>query len=355
MPYFANADHAPVIFSSTFEITKRCNLRCLHCYRVEEPDRRELSTAEATDVLDQLRSLGCFSVYFTGGEVFSRDDFLDVVARARARGMNVTIASNANLVTEGIARELRRLSVMSVAISLYGSTGDVHDRMTKQPGSWDLTIQGARHLAAQGIATILRIVLTRFNQHQLDDMLALAGSIGAYHRLIPNLTPRTDGDRDPLALRADREVFERVQRMLGRGEKLPARGERPRPDARGVACGVAHATCTVNPYGDVLPCLILQLVAGNVRQESLDRIWTASPVFRTLRDLRAADFGACMSCDVVGRCNRCMGQAFMENGTIFEPAVKTGQCERARLRSDIHDDLAANGGVCPAHPPEGKI
>lgn len=354
MPYVADSAKHPVIFSSTFEITKRCNLACLHCYRVEEPDRQELSTAEAKDVLDQLRTLGAFSVYFTGGEAFGREDFLEIAAHARGLKMNVTVASNAHFITEETARELARLGVLSVAISVYGATPGVHDRMTKQAGSWERTMRGTEALLAAGVVTVFRVIVTHFNHHQVDDVVALCRRKGIYHRLYPILSTRTDGSREPLVLQAQAEVVRRILGSTLDGAKLPALRQRPDPEARGVRCGVAWSSCTVNPYGDVLPCLTMEFPAGNVRQDSLDSIWNASPVFRTLRGLKASDFGNCFSCDYRPRCNSCIGKAYMENGTIFESGKAT-QCENTRMRSDLYDALVANANVCPAHPPEGQF
>ncbi len=355
MPLVKTAARKPVIFAATFEITKRCNLACLHCYRVEEPDRQEFSTQEAKDVLDQLRSLGTFSVYFTGGEAFSRADFLEIAEHARRRGMNVTVASNAHFIDPATARELKKLAVMSVAISFYGAAGPTHDRMTKQTGSWEKTMAGADALLAAGVITIFRIVVTHFNHMEVPAMLEICRTKGIYHRLFPILTTRTDGTRDPLTLQADNESVRRITQINLGQTKLPdLTAPRPSPSERGIRCGVAWSTCTVNPYGDVLPCLTMEFPAGNVRQDSLEAIWNDSPVFKTLRSLTAADFGSCFSCDYRSRCNSCIGKAYMENGTIFEPGRST-QCENTRMRSALYEELLKNDGVCPAHPPEGML
>lgn len=352
MPHLVESDKRPVIFAATFEITKRCNLACLHCYRVEEPDRQELSTAEAKDVLDQMRALGAFSVYFTGGEAFGREDFLEIVAHARALRMNVTIASNAHFIDARVARELKRLAVLSVAISIYGATGPTHDRMTKQAGSWEKTLRGAEHLVTQGVVTVFRMIVTHFNHHEVPAVLDLCREKGIHHRLFPVLTTRTDGSREPLDLQAGPTEVSRAMRIVLDGARLPPLGVRPRPDDRGVRCGVSWSSCTVNPYGDVLPCLTMEFPAGNIRQDSLARVWNHSPVFTTLRTLRASDFDSCFSCDFRARCNSCIGKAYMENGSIFLPG-RTTHCESTRTRSALYDALVQNAFVCPAHPPEG--
>src|SRR5512136_2462306 len=94
--------------SVQFELTYRCNLACSHCYVVNRGEK-ELSFNEITDVLDQLAEANCFFLTLTGGDVFMRDDTLNIVRYARSKGFVTKIFTNGNLITENVAHELGKL------------------------------------------------------------------------------------------------------------------------------------------------------------------------------------------------------------------------------------------------------
>src|SRR5712691_227938 len=143
-----------------FDLTYRCNERCVHCY-LDHEDHGEMTTAEVKDVLDQLAASGTLFLTFSGGELLLRKDFFELLAYARRLQFDVKIKTNAILIKEADAVRIRDLGVRQVQISVYSHRPDVHDAITKVRGSLDRTIAAIRFLAACGLKVTIANVLMR--------------------------------------------------------------------------------------------------------------------------------------------------------------------------------------------------
>src|SRR5690349_18392708 len=148
MNYRALALGVPI--SVHLDVTYRCNERCVHCY-LDHDDHGEMTTAEIKDVLDQLADAGTFFLTLSGGEVLMRRDFFEILDYARCRMFNVRIKTNGVMIGAKEARRIRELGVEQVQISIYSHRPEVHDAITKLPGSLKRSIQAIRFLKSQGL------------------------------------------------------------------------------------------------------------------------------------------------------------------------------------------------------------
>ena len=121
------------------DVTYRCNERCVHCY-LDHDDHGEMTTAEIKGVLDQLAEAGVFFLTFSGGEVFMRRDFLELVEYARGLMFNVKIKTNAVMIGEVEAQRIRQLGIDTIQVSLYSHRPEVHDAITKLPHSFERSV-----------------------------------------------------------------------------------------------------------------------------------------------------------------------------------------------------------------------
>jgi len=166
------------------KLTSRCNLRCQMCRYWRTQDEVSLTTGQWQEVLDQLRDLGCLKVHFSGGEVFLRADFLDLVEHASGLGMKVTLTTNATLLTPERIRRLVRARPSSVSSSLDGPRPRIHDAVRGIPGSFRRTVRALRRLVEEarrrghGPRVRLNFVLMRQNYRHLPEMLELAAEMG---------------------------------------------------------------------------------------------------------------------------------------------------------------------------------
>ncbi len=168
----------------TWELTYACNLACVHCLSSSgRRDPRELDTAEALALIDELRALNVFYVNIGGGEPMLRGDFFPIVEHALGRGVGVKFSTNGTRLTAAAARRLTLLDRLDVQISLDGLDASTNDAVRGR-GSFAAARRAMGQLADAGFGPIkLSVVVTRHTAGQLDDLDALPSSYGAVHRV----------------------------------------------------------------------------------------------------------------------------------------------------------------------------
>ena len=317
------------------DITYRCNERCVHCY-LDHDDHGEMTTVEIINVLEQLADAGVFFLSLSGGEVLMRRDFFEIVERARKLLFNVKIKTNGVMIGEKEAARLRRLGVEQVQISVYSHRPEVHDAITKLPGSFERTIRAIRFLKSQGLKVTIANVLMAGNFSDQAGVAGLAKELGVLYTLDPTITPKMDGDMSILALRIPgselREVFHNRE-LVGDVEEFCAPPPAPDEDVmESLPCSAGHTACYISPYGDVFPCVQFPLPSGNVRRQKFLDIWNHSEQLNEVRSIRLKDLPTCSACSHAGTCSRCPGLAYME-GNMRGPS--TADCEKSFQRTGI--------------------
>jgi AdoMet-dependent heme synthase len=317
------------------DLTYRCNERCVHCY-LDHEDHGEMTTAEIADVLVQLADAGVFFLTLSGGEVFLRRDFFEIVERARRLLFNVKVKTNAVMIRAKEAARLRQLGVEQVQISVYSHRPEVHDAITKLPGSLDRTVRAIRFLKSQGLKVTIANVLMRGNFGDQQGVIELAKELGVEYTLDPTITPKMDGDTSIVALRIPgselKQIFNNSE-LVGNVEEFCAPPPAPGDDImNGVPCSAGHTACYISPYGDVFPCVQFPLPSGNVRRKKFLDIWRDSSELNEVRSIRARDLPTCSTCAHVGTCSRCPGLAYME-GNMRGPS--SADCEKSFQKTGI--------------------
>jgi len=342
--------HRPL--SVHFDLTYRCNERCVHCY-LDHDDHGELTTAECLKVLDDLASSGTLFLTFSGGEIFLRPDLYKILAAARRLHFDISLKTNALLVTAERAGRLRELGVRRVQISVYSDIPAVHDAITKVPGSLQRTLAAIPVLLEQGLPVKLACPLMKENLMAFRGVMALAEKLGVPYVLDLTITPMMDGSGGPLEHRASvssllpvlrdpvlhsckpqmtpqaASAMNSFQQAIGSavssGLESSAYEDLP--------CSAGHNSCYISPYGDVFPCVQLPQAAGNLRREKFDDIWYHAPQLERLRAIRESQLPVCSRCELRSYCERCPGLALMEGGDLlgaYERACALAE-EKARL------------------------
>jgi AdoMet-dependent heme synthase len=315
-----------------FDLTYRCNERCVHCY-LDHDDHGEMTTAEVKRILDELAAAGTFFLIFSGGELLLRKDFFELLAYARALQFDVKLKTNAILIGEREADRIRDLGVRQVQISVYSHRPEVHDAITKVPGSLRRTLAAVQFLRARGLHVVIANVLMRQNAGDYAHVRALAGELGVEYTTDPTITPKMDGDRSVLDLRLSAPQMLRVftDKSLVTADFCapPSAGiDEDMLDAR--PCSAGHTACYISPYGDVYPCVQFPLTTGNLRRERFEDVWRHSARMNEVRDIRMRDLPTCSSCGFMSTCTRCPGLAYME-GNMRGPS--SADCEKSQIRA----------------------
>jgi AdoMet-dependent heme synthase len=164
-----------------WEVTKGCNLRCIHCRatatQLSAPT--DLSTQTGLDIIDQIAAFANPILVLSGGEPLFRNDIFQLARHATERGLRVALATNGTMVTKDVARCITEAGVRRVSISLDGVDSRTHDAFRGIPGAFDASVQGLRNLRALGMSVQINMTIARHNAHQLPQVLDLARALGA--------------------------------------------------------------------------------------------------------------------------------------------------------------------------------
>ena len=328
----------------TWELTYACNLECVHCLSSSgRRDPRELTTAEAKGVLDELHDLQVFYINIGGGEPMIRRDFFELLEYSIGRGIGVKFSTNGAFIDAEKARRLTAMDYLDIQISLDGTDAVTNDAVRGE-GSYDTAIQAMEHLRDAGFGEFkISVVVTRYNVDQLDEFKALADEYGAQLR-ITRLRPSGRGadswhDLHPTQSQ-QRQIYDW---LVLNGENvltgdsffhLNALGEEPLPGLN--MCGAGRVVCLIDPIGDVYACPFVihdEFKAGSVRDEGgFSQVWKQSDLFTELREPQSA--GACTSCGEFDACQGgCMAAKFFTGIPLDgpDPECVKGHGEAALL------------------------
>jgi radical SAM protein with 4Fe4S-binding SPASM domain len=228
------------------------------------------------------------------------------------------------------------LGVEQIQISVYSHRPEVHDAITKLPGSLRRTIQAIEFLKSHGLKVLIADVLMTSNMQDYAGVQALAKELGVRHTVDPTITPMMDGDTSILKLRISTSQLNNVfhdESLVGNvGEFCAPPKAAGSDELDSYPCRAAHTSCYISPYGDVFPCVQFPLPTGNLRRQKFLDIWNHSPEMNDVRNIQVKHLPVCSTCSHAGSCTRCPGLAYME-GNMRGPS--SADCEKSFTRTGI--------------------
>lgn len=331
-----------VPLSGTIELTNRCPLNCSHCYNNLPMNdvaarKRELSTQEYFEVLDQISETGCLWICFSGGEIFARRDFFDIYEHAKKRGFIITLFTNGILIDERIADRLAELRPFSIEITLYGRTKETYEELTRIPDSWAKCMRGIDLLLERKLPLKLKTVAVSVNKHEVFAMKEYAESLGVEFKFDAMMNPRIDCSSSPLAVRLTPvEAVELDLRDDFRAESWRVFASKPVPaPPPGEApqiydCGGGVNSWAIDPYGNVTICVLSHVDNFNLREYTFAEAWD---FLQGPRSKRATRPTKCTSCGMKSVCGMCAAQGELENQDAESPVDFL--CHTAHLRAAV--------------------
>jgi 12,18-didecarboxysiroheme deacetylase len=164
-------DKRPVV---VWNVTRRCNLKCVHCYAhaKDRAESNELDTAQGKQLIDDLADFGAPVILFSGGEPLVRKDLPELAGYAVEKGMRAVISTNGTLITAPMARTLKNIGLSYVGISLDGMQ-DVNDRFRGVTGAFQSALRGIQNCQDAGIKVGLRFTINQFNVGEIPHIFEL--------------------------------------------------------------------------------------------------------------------------------------------------------------------------------------
>jgi radical SAM protein with 4Fe4S-binding SPASM domain len=339
-----SAQTKPVVM---WNLTRRCNLACKHCYMdASQKMDDELSLEEGLNLVDDLARMKIPILILTGGEPLMSHNLFPLAFHAQKAGLRTVISTNGTLITPEVAGLLAEAGIRYVGVSLDSVLPARHDDFRGVPGAFDRALQGLRNARDAGLKTGLRITLTKDNWQDVPALLNLAIEENIPRFCLYHLVPTGRGaeisDKDVsseqrrsvIRLLAEAAVELKDKNIEILTTDSPMDGayllellkDDPRRDyvrrllTNAGGCSAGAKVANISYKGDVHPCHFMpQVVVGNVRERSFQDIWIdhPTPELLALRTVKSNLKGACGSCDYRELCGGCRQKAFYYNGDLL--------------------------------------
>jgi radical SAM protein with 4Fe4S-binding SPASM domain len=354
--HFKNKPH---LTSLQIELTSRCNERCVHCYIPHKNKTSDIEPALFYDVLDQCRAMGLLSITLSGGEPLSHPNFLEFLRKAKGNDLSINILSNLTLLNDEIITEMKENRLSSVQVSLYSMKPEIHDSITKLPGSFIKTLGAIHKLIENDIPIQISCPVMKQNKNCSVDVLNWGQShkirtvtdyimMARYDHTTSNLDNRLS--LEEVAAVID-DIINNDLDYQDEVRKANFTEIDSKDTSEDIVCGVCVSSICMVANGNVYPCAGWQgYVVGNVYEQSLKDIWDNSPQVKYLRSLRKKDFPKCRTCPDKSFCAMCMVRNANENPEGDPLKINEHFCRVAALNRDIVLDWKEKlqKGIIPA-------
>lgn len=283
-----------------WDITYQCNLNCKHCYSdsgsfsARKPVH-ELDTEEVKNVIDQLKEMKVFYIYFLGGEPFLRKDFLEIVRYCDKAEISVMVNTNGWFIDDSVAREIKKANVAHVRVSIDGANSYTHDMIRGVEGSFDRAIRAVKLLKEYKIPTVsISPTAMQENFSEIASIVDLAFEHKVSEIQIVQLCSTGRGKRKSLLSieqldelrfilhkkREDYMSYFRVGTTPGLLKEEISSCWQVNPDQHVamLGCQAGRSAINIGADGLIMHCLLDREVVGDLRKQSLKQTWEKAPM-----------------------------------------------------------------------------
>ena len=328
-------------YSISWNLTKRCNLNCDHCYL--DADFRgglkndELSTEECFKVIDQIAEVNPNAfLILTGGEPLLRPDIYEIIRYAADRKFMVVLGTNGTMINRINAERIKSAGAHGVGISIDSMNPDKHNKFRGVDKAWELSMDAFDILNEVGVDFLVQMSVSDMNYKEIPEVVEFTEKIGAiaFNLYFLVCTGRGQGNTD-ISNAAYEEALQMLyeQQMKYKGKLMINSKCAPQykrvvyendPDSvytRTYSGGCPAAThySRISPEGNLTPCPFIEDSVGNLKSRSFKDLWENAPLMIQLRDRKQLD-GKCGTCEFSAMCSGCRARAFAETGNYMDPA-----------------------------------
>lgn len=328
--------------SGSLELTRRCNLKCVHCYLGGPEEKQdgfnpELNTAQWIGIIDQITEAGCLHLLITGGEPLLRKDFAEIYTHAKTNGLVVTLFTNGTLIDVGVLELFEDLPPHDVEISLYGATPETYEKITGVKGSFAKCIDNVKRLLDHNITLRLKTILMTHNHHEFDAIQQMAEEFRVKFRFDAAIFPAFGGDQTPVRLRVDpKEAIEMELSDKKRLKQLQDFFFKMKdiqvPDSL-YNCSAGLTAFHIDAYGNLQPCLMVNSITYSLLKGRFMQGWQGT--IPGIRRKKIKDDFACNQCEKMVLCGYC--PAFFELETGAEDIPSEYLCAMGQHRFQAID------------------
>jgi radical SAM protein with 4Fe4S-binding SPASM domain len=326
-----------------WEITRRCNLSCVHCRSSSDlvaEAHPDFSYEQATSVLDDIASYASPVVVLSGGEPLLREDVFDIARYGTDKGLRMCLATNGTLVTEETCTKLKQAEIKMVSLSIDGASAETHDNFRNQEGAFKGAMEAIRLFNEHKIPFLVNSSFTLRNRHEIPEIYKLVKGLGASAWYMFMIVPTGRGE-DIMEELIPEDIYDEIlewhyevekqeDELLMRPTCAPhyyrtvrqkAKEEGSKFQRRNLkfstggskGCLAGQLICLIDVDGEVLPCSYFPKSAGNIFTLGLKKIWEKSELFLSLRDFKSYKDN-CGKCEYLQVCGGCRARAYAVTG-----------------------------------------
>lgn len=307
--------------------TLTCNLKCVHCYPATGVvETKELTTEEFKGCISEFASVGCKTIFMSGGEPLLKGDLLELIKHGTDEGIIMFLCTNATLLSERRGRQLKDAGLQGVFVGLEGTNPETVDMFSGVKGTLERKIEGMKGSLKAELPTSVDFVCTAYNYHELEDVINLARRLHINGFSLKRFVPAGRGKEHMDDLWVEPAQYQEVINtycnhvlasdgmefgaheplVTGRLTEIKPKTHYMSTCYVGVWSGMTHC-------GDVLPCPMMPIKIGNLREEPLKDMWRNSPVIAHLKDKDLLK-GQCGACELRNSCGGCRASAYALTG-----------------------------------------
>ena len=325
-------------YSISWNLTKRCNLNCDHCYL--DADFRggirndELNTKECFQVIDQIAEVNPNAfLILTGGEPLLRPDIYDIVTYASNKKFMVVLGTNGTMINHTIANKIKSSGAHGVGISIDSMVPSKHNEFRGVDQAWENSMKAFDILNEVGVDFLIQMSVSDMNYKEIPEVVAFSEKVGAlaFNLYFLVCTGRGQGNTD-ISNEAYEKALETLYRLQMEYKGRLMINSKCAPQYKRVVyennpdsvyqrtysggCPAASHYCRVSPEGNLTPCPFIAESVGNLKEHSFEELWNNAPLMRELRNRKNLE-GKCGTCEFSSMCSGCRARAFAETGNYM--------------------------------------
>ncbi|MFQ5672518.1 MAG: radical SAM protein [Nitrospinales bacterium] len=366
-------------YSISWNLTKRCNLNCAHCYL--DADFRgglrtdELNTQECFRVIDQIAEVNPNAfLILTGGEPLLRPDIYEIIRYAADKKFMVVLGTNGTMINDVIAKKIKAAGTHGVGISIDSMDPAKHDTFRGVDKAWKNSMKAFDILNETGVDFLLQMSVSDMNYTEIPEVVAFAEKVGAiaFNLYFLVCTGRGQGNTD-----ISNEAYEQALKTLYRlqmeykgrlmiNSKCAPQYKRvvyendpdsvyTRTYSGGCPAGTHYSR--ISPEGNLTPCPFIAESVGSLKTSTFKELWTEAPLMRELRNRKNLE-GKCGTCEFSSMCSGCRARAFAETGNYMaeDPSCdyEPGKYGNKEITLKIEDTLGLEVEFKTSWTPEAK-
>jgi radical SAM protein with 4Fe4S-binding SPASM domain len=351
-------------YSISWNLTKRCNLNCDHCYL--DADFRggfrtdELNTQECFNVVDQIAEVNPNAfLILTGGEPLLRPDIYEIIKYAADRKFMVVLGTNGTMITRENAKKIKEAGAHGVGISIDSMLAEKHDKFRGVDSAWQKSMDAFDTLNEVGVDFLIQMSVSEMNYKEIPDVIKFAEKIGAvaFNLYFLVCTGRGQGNTDisneayeeALKILYDQQMKYKGKLMINskcapQYKRVVYENDKDSVYQRTYSGGCPAGThySRISPEGNLTPCPFIEESVGNLKTDTFKNLWETAPLMVKLRDRKQLE-GKCGACEFSAMCSGCRARAFAETGNYmaednscdYEPGKHGGKAIELKIEDTL--------------------